>query len=226
MTSAVSTEQRDGVLVITMDDGKVNALTLDLSSELSEALSRAEAEPAIHAAVLAGRPGRFSAGFDLSLIQSGDRAAIASMVHGGGRLVRQIYGLGVPVVGACTGHAIAAGALVLLGCDVRIGADIEVKVGLNEVAIGATLPGWAHAIAAARLSRRHHQRAVLNAVLYDPRGAVDAGFLDAVVLGDDVISAATEAAASMSNLDPAAYRSTVKAVRGATLEEMQADLER
>ena len=172
--------------------------------------------------VIAGRPGRFSGGFDLSVVRGGDAAAIGEMVDSGGALVAQAYGASVPVVAACTGHAVAAGALLLLGCDYRVGPDAEVKIGLNEVAIGLTLPEWALAIAAERLSRRHLQASVANAQLYNGAGAVAAGFLDAVVEPDAVLAAAMNHAAVLAELDPAAYAATVKALRGRTLARMAA----
>ena len=76
---------------------------------------------------------------------------------------------------------------MLLGCDVRIGADIDCKIGLNEVAIGMVLPDWALTIAQDRLSRRHIQLAVATAQVTDGDGAVDAGFLDEVVPEADVL---------------------------------------
>ena len=81
------------------------------------------------ALVLHGRPGKFSAGFDLSVMTAGDIGAISALVSDGGALVRTLYGSSIPVVAACTGHALAAGALVLLGCDVRVGADVDCKIG-------------------------------------------------------------------------------------------------
>ncbi|MEL6982061.1 MAG: enoyl-CoA hydratase-related protein, partial [Actinomycetota bacterium] len=121
----------------------------------------------------------------LGVMGSGDLDAVGEMVGAGGALVAHAYGAGVPVVAACTGHAVAAGALLLLGCDHRVGPDASIKIGLNEVAIGLTLPDWAMAIAADRLSKRHLQASVVNARLVDGQGAVDAGFLDAVVAPDD-----------------------------------------
>ena len=110
---------------------------------------------------------------------------MASLVSDGGALVRTLYGSSIPVVAACTGHALAAGALVLLGCDVRVGADVDCKIGLNEVAIGMVLPDWAFTIAVDRLSKRHLQRAVATARITSAAGAVDAGYLDEVVPADD-----------------------------------------
>jgi len=219
-TGGLSRRVEGRVLVVTMDDGRANALSIEQSRGLLGALADAEADADIAAVVIAGRPGRFSGGFDLGVIGSGDGARIREMVDGGGELVRRAYGCSVPVVAACTGHAVAAGALLLLGCDHRVGPDADVKIGLNEVAIGLTLPGWALTIAAERLSRRHLQRSVANARLFDGKGAVDAGFLDEVVAPDAVIATAIERASELAALDPSAYAGTVAALRGRTLEAM------
>lgn len=216
----ITIEQRGRVLVVTMDDGKANALSASVSGELQAAIARAEEDDGIGAVVIAGRPGRFSGGFDLAVIQGGDPAAIGAMVSAGGALVARAYGSGVPVVAACTGHAVAAGALLLLGCDHRVGPDSPIKIGLNEVAIGLTLPDWALAMAIERLSRRHLQASVVDARLYDGRGAADAGFLDVAVDPDDVVEVAIEEANTLAELDPRAYAVTVAAMRGPVLERM------
>ncbi len=216
----VSVEQRGRVLVATMDDGKANALAASLSGELRAVIDRAEADDGVGAVVIVGRPGRFCAGFDLGVMGSGDLDAVAEMVSAGGALVAHAYGAGVPVVAACTGHAVAAGALLLLGCDHRVGPDAAIKIGLNEVAIGLTLPDWAMAIATERLSRRHLQASVVNARLVDGQGAVDAGFLDVAVAPDAVIETAIAEATALAELDPKAYAMTVKALRTPVLDRM------
>lgn len=218
--SPVSVTRHGRVLLATMDDGRANAVSTTLSDALRTVIRQAESDPDVGAVVIAGRSGRFSGGFDLGVIRGGDAAAVRAMVDGGGALVAEAYGAGVPVVAACTGHAVAAGALILLGCDHRVGPDADVKIGLNEVAIGLTLPDWALAIAAERLSRRHLQASVVNAQLYNGSGAVAAGFLDRVVAPDAVIETALEHAAVLAELDPAAYAATVQALRGPTLARM------
>ena len=226
MTQAqgVTLERRDSVLIVHLDDGKANALSSSIISALIDAIDQAEADDTIGAVVLHGRPGRFSAGFDLKVMLSGDFGAVAALVSEGGDLVRRLYGSSVPIVAASTGHALAAGALMLLGCDVRVGADIDCKIGLNEVAIGMVLPNWAITIAQERLSRRHIQLAVATAQVTDSRGAVDAGFLDAVVPEAEVLDAAMAKAQELAALDGRAYAGTVLALRGPVLDRMAAQI--
>jgi enoyl-CoA hydratase len=221
----LTTEQRGGVLVVTVDDGKANAFSTSLLTELAGLLAQAETDRAIGSMVIAGNGSAFFAGFDLGVIRGGDRAAIAELVSAGGAFVRMCYGAGIPVVGAANGHAVAAGALLLLGCDHRIGVEGPVKIGLNEVAIGLSLPGWAITISQDRLSRRFLQRCVVDAELLDGATAVGAGFLDEAVAADRVVDRAVEVAADLADrLDPAAYRATARSWRGHVLATMDAGI--
>jgi len=220
-SAAVTTERRDGVLVVHLDDGKANALSFDMIAAVGAALDDAEADDSIRAMVLHGRPGRFSAGFDLGVMLGDDMSAIIGLVADGGALVHRLYGSPLPVVAASTGHALAAGALLLLGCDVRVGGDVEAKVGLNEVAIKMVLPDWALTIAVERLSKRHLQRALANARVTMPRDAVDVGFLDEIVDEADVLDRAVVLAEELATtLDPSAYSRTIRAIRGPVLDAM------
>ena len=225
MTSEhVSLERRDSVLVVHLDDGKANALSSSMIGAIGAALDQAESDDSIGAVVLHGREGKFCAGFDLSVMRGGDISAMANLVCDGGELVSRLYGSSIPVVAACTGHALAAGALLLLGCDVRIGADVDCKIGLNEVAIGMVLPDWAFNIAIERLSRRHLQLAVATARITDARGAVDVGYLDEVAPVDAVLETAVARATELATLNGRAYAGTVRALRGELIAEMAAQI--
>ncbi|WP_040496015.1 crotonase/enoyl-CoA hydratase family protein [Ilumatobacter nonamiensis] len=224
-TQAVSTERLDGgVLLCHIDDGKANALSKDIIASVLAALDEAESDDSVTSFVVHGREGKFSAGFDLNVMRSGDLAAMSDLVSDGGELVRRLYDASVPVVAACTGHALAAGALVLLGCDVRVGADIDCKIGLNEVAIGMVLPDWAFTISLARLSNRHVQRSVATARITNAADAVDVGYLDEVAPADQVLDVAVARAAEFAALHPGAYRGTVAKLRGEVVSTMAAQI--
>jgi enoyl-CoA hydratase len=221
MTDALTIERRGPVLVLHLDDGKANALTFELIAAIGSAVADAEDDGDVGAVVIHGREGRFSGGFDLGVMLGGDFGQIIGLVSDGGDMVRQLWGSAVPVVAACTGSAVAAGALTLLGCDVRVGADVPCKIGLNEVAIKMVLPDWALTIATERLSKRHVHRATANARLTGAHEAVDVGFLDEVVPADRVLDRAVEIATELAEtLDPSAYGRTVEKVRGGLLTEM------
>lgn len=219
----VGYEIRDQVAVIGIDNGKANALSPDVLDALHDAFGRTEADPSVRVVVLAGKPGIFSGGFDLNVMRE-DFVAAIRLVHRGGELVRRLYGLTKPVVAACTGHAIAGGALLLLGCDLRVGADGPFKIGLNEVAIGMVLPDWAIAIARERLDPTAVQRATMLARIHSPGEAVSAGFLDVLVAPEDVLDVAVNEGRALAMLNADAYAKSVTAVRGRALEILDATL--
>lgn len=221
MSEPVTIERRQEVAVLRLDDGKANALSPGMLSAIQAGLDPAEKDAS--AVLLVGRPGRLSAGFDLKVMQTGPEAA-RDMVAAGVELLLRLYEFPVPVVTACTGHAIAAGALLLLASDARIGASGEGRIGLNEVAIGMTLPRFALELAQDRLSRRHFTRAVLEAELYAPEEAVDAGYLDRVVEPGALFDTAFAEATRLASLEQPAFRATKRAARAARAEAIRASL--
>jgi enoyl-CoA hydratase len=221
MSELVGYELRDRVALLRFDDGKANAVSQAALAALRGALERAEREAG--AAVLLGRPGRFSAGFDLSVMKSGPDAARA-LVSAGGELLVRIVESEIPLVAACSGHALAMGALLLLAADLRIGAAGDFRIGLNEVAIDLTLPRFALELARERLSRRQLGRATTLAEVYDPTGALAAGFLDRAVAPEQLEAEAMAAAAQLAGLPRGAYRATKRKLRGALAERIRATL--
>jgi len=215
----------DVVATITMDDGKVNALSPAMQAGLNKALDQAEADGAV--VVLSGRDGVFSAGFDLGVMRGGGDEAV-SMVRGGFDLAHRLLSFPTPVVVACTGHAIAMGVFLLLTGDYRVGADGPYKLVANEVAIGMTLPRAAIEILRQRVAPAHFNRAAILAEIYTPSNGVEAGFLDRVVEPSQVLAVSHEMALAFSKLDIAAHAATKRRLREQTLAvisgEFAADL--
>jgi enoyl-CoA hydratase len=209
---------RDRIALVTIANGKANALAPAVIAQLDAALTGAEdaGEEEVGALLITGAPGMLSGGFDLKVMRS-SAAAAGQLVTDGGALFTRFLGSEVPVVIACSGHAVAAGALMLLGADERVGARGEFRIGLIETEIGMVLPVWAAELARERLSPRQLQIATVGAKMYDPAGALEAGYLDAVVDPDLLEATAFEAAARWAKLPRAAYRGQVRVNRGAVL---------
>ena len=132
MASPVDLAIRDGVATLTLNDGKANALSLPMAQAIDAGLDRAAEARVV---VIRGRPGVLCGGFDLKVIRGGSAEDRAAMTGAGYRLLSRLYLLPTPLVFACTGHAVAAGALLLLTGDVRIGVRGEFRIGLNETAL-------------------------------------------------------------------------------------------
>lgn len=215
MSSPVAVTHHDTHTLITMDDGKANALGFAMLEGLDSALS--EAESAGKVVVLAGRPGKFCAGFDLSIMGQGGPEQ-ARLLRAGADLSLRMVKFPLPVVLAVTGHALAMGALVCLSADYRVGVEGPFKLGLNEVAIGMTLPWFGVELARDRLTRNAFNPAVNLAQIYNPEDAVAAGYLDAVVEPDAFMPHVEAVAAGLGQLNMTAHAETKLRTRAAFID--------
>jgi enoyl-CoA hydratase len=215
-------ERDDRIARITLDDGKVNALSIPMLRELHAALDQAEADGAV--VVLGGREGYLSAGFDLGVFRD-EPERLPEMLRLGATLCERLLGFPTPVLAACSGHAIAAGSFLLLSADARIGVEGPFKIGLNEVRIGLTMPLFVIELARHRLAPAHFDRAVISAVMYEPTDAVTAGFLDRAVPAADFDEAIAAAAADLVGLNPEAHAATKLRARAAALTALHDAIE-
>ena len=210
MGTRVSYEHSEGISTISMDDGKVNAMSVAMMEEINAALDQAQENGSV--VVLTGREGVFSAGFDLAVFKQG-MEPLMEMLRAGAKLAERMLSFPSPIVAACSGHAIAMGSFLLMASDVRIGTQGPFKIGLNEVAIGMTLPYFGVELARARLAVTHLERSVGLAQVYEAAGAVEAGYLDEAVEESELLPRATALAEQLANLDMEAHRNTKERIR-------------
>jgi enoyl-CoA hydratase/carnithine racemase len=196
----------DGVARITIDDGKVNALSPAMLEELHDAFGRAATAEA--PVVLRGREGIFSAGFDLKVLTGTGGTAAADLLKAGFTLSERMLSHPAPVVVACTGHAIAMGVFLVLSGDYRIGVRGPYRLTANEVAIGMTLPRSALEICQYRVLPGFFDRTVVLAEVFPPDTAVAAGILDAVADPDGFDAAVEEAVTRVKGLNQRAHYAT------------------
>ena len=207
------------IAVITLKNGKVNAISPQIISEINSALDQAEALSAV--VILTGQAGIFSGGYDLKTMKESSAAAVA-LVTQGSTLARRMLSFPFPIVGACSGHAIAKGGFLLLSCDYRIGSIGPFKIGLNEVTIGMTMHQAGIELARNRIPINYLTRSVINAELYDPKTAVLAGFLDTIVEPEQLMATAIAAANQLLTLNMTAHHGTKLRERKLILDALDA----
>jgi enoyl-CoA hydratase len=218
----VELEISNEIALITFDDGKKNAFTLEGLTAINTALDEAEARA--KAIVLAGRPGSFCAGFDLATMTSGDVDAITALGQTGGRLAARLYAQPKPLLAACTGHAFTIGAFCLLACDTRIGEQGAFKFGFNETAMGMVMPAWGFELLKARINPHKFIPTVTQSQIYGPEGAVEAGILDELVEEGKAIETAMAMVEQLSALPADAYAGNKLVIRQQALTVMREDL--
>jgi len=207
MTDQIATLTTEGdVSIITLNDGKANVFSPEMSSTVSNLLDQVPGDKG--SLVITGRPGIFSAGFDLKIISSEDADAVAAMVKAGFTLLARIYNFPRPVIAACSGHGVALGAFLLCCADYRLGAKGQFIVQANETRNNMSIPTPILEISKSRISKTHWYRAILNAEAYPVEKAIEPGYLDEVTEPDNLMIRAMEVANDLATLGHPHYKLT------------------
>ncbi len=222
MSDLVAYQLDDGVATLTLSNGKVNAISNEVVAAFNAALDQAEQDRAV--VIITGQPGILSGGYDLKIMTSSPQAAL-DLVAAGSTLARRMLSHPFPVVVACSGHAVAKGAFLLLSGDYRVGVEGPFSIGLNEVQIGMTMHNAGIELARDRLNKSAFDRSVINGEMYDPTGALQAGFLDKVVSPDALSDTARTVALQLKKINMKAHHQTKLKVRKRFLEALDLAIE-
>ncbi len=218
MNEFVTYQSEEKCAIITINNGKANAISHQVIEGLNKSLDKAHQENKV--VILTGQNGIFSAGFDLKVMTESSESA-KKLVTKGSKLSLKMLSFPQPIIVLCSGHAIAKGAFLLLSSDYRIGVDGDFKIGLNEVMIGMTMQHAGISIAKARLSKVYLNRSINNAEIYTPKEAVKAGFLDVLVPENQQLETAIKVAEMFSKLNKKAHFETKLKVRKKQLKELE-----
>jgi len=128
------------VLTLTLNrPDKLNALNIELTTALLDALRRASTDSTIRCIILTGAGRAFCSGGDLSLIADARRRnagqELESLIRGGSRVALAICDAPVPVLAAVNGAAAGAGMNIALACDIRIASE-NAAFGQNFAKVG------------------------------------------------------------------------------------------
>lgn len=223
MTNELVKLNTDGdVSIITLDDGKANVFSPLMTEAIESLLDQVPQDKG--ALLIAGRSGIFSGGFDLKIMSSGDMEEIKRMVKVGFTLLTRIYSFPRPVVCACTGHAIALGAFLLLCGDYRLGAEGDFMIGANEVRNNMSVPEPILELSRTRINKTHWFRAILNAEMYAPNKAISAGYLDETIDPEKLMDLALKKASDLATLDHPVYQITKELDQAKTLNRIKSSI--
>ena len=187
-----------------------------MSSELMHRLLAEVRAEAGRPLLLVGADGAFSAGLNLKEVASLDVVGMTRFLQLLDDLVEALYEYPGPTVACVDGHAIAGGCVLALCCDWRVAADrADLRIGLNEVALGLEFPPRIMALVRDRVPRRHLERVLLEAGLHDPRTACEVGLIDEVA--PEPVAAAEAALGRLAGVPAATYRATKRTLRAGVL---------
>jgi enoyl-CoA hydratase len=221
MSARTRIDMGDGVARITLDDGKVNAMSTAMLGEILDALAAAERAEAI--VVLSGREGIFSAGFDLPTFRQGVDATL-EMLRAGVAVIDRLLRFPFPVVTVCTGHAYPMGAFLMMSADVRLALAGPWRIGMNEVAIGLMVPYFAVELARHRLTPPGFAR-VSTAPMFEPDEARALGYVDRVLDADALAQAVEAEVTRLRGLDMKSFAATKSRINGRVLDAVRSAAE-
>lgn len=207
MSEKIATiKKEDDISIITLDDGKANVFSPEMSNQLNSCLDQVDTESGC--LIITGREGMFSAGLDLKTIQSGDVDRIVEMSSRAFKLLARIFSFPRPVIAACSGHGIALGTFLICCCDYRIGIKGDYMLGANEMRTNMVIPTPILELIKFRVNDSHKYRAVLGAEMYNFNQAQEAGLIDDVVEIDNLMTAAKDKAKDLATMGHPSYTMT------------------
>ncbi len=212
----------DGVTVIRLAREPANVMDTDLSLALAGALEECDARADTCAIVLTGSGTVFSAGVDLFRVLDGGREYLETFIPALGRLFEAAGSVGVPLVAAVNGHAIAGGCVLACACDFRILTSEGATIGLPELRVGVPFPSAALAAVCARVPRRFQREAILLGRIYDPAGALERGLVDELADPDRVLPRAIEVARELGSVPRPVFDVTKRQLASAGWGELGA----
>ncbi|HUJ28812.1 MAG TPA: enoyl-CoA hydratase/isomerase family protein [Myxococcales bacterium] len=203
-------ESRGSVALVTLQSGKVNAVGPDFVERMHALLDGARDARAL---VLTGAGNAFSAGLDLPSLIELDRPTMRGFIDRFDALMLRIFELPVPAVAAMNGHAIAGGCVLALQCDVRLAADKEARIGLNEVQLGIGLPAVVLETLRWQVPASSLAPIALEGRLFQPREALQLGLVHEVLPEAELVEKALQRAAALASMPPSGVRMVKSALR-------------
>ena len=136
-------------------------------------------------------------------------------------LLTRIYAHPQPVIVGCDGHAIGLGAFLLLAADVRLGSATDFHIALPETALGMGFNPVLLTLVRDRIASIQQTTAVLQSKQFNAEEALAAGFLDAIVDQDSLLSECQAHAEHLSQLPAEAYAMNKEDLRSHSLMTMR-----
>jgi enoyl-CoA hydratase/carnithine racemase len=220
----IETEVVNGVGVVRLSHGKVNALDLELCRTIEQTMRDLDdPEGPVRAVVVTGAGRAFSAGVDLKRVVDGGAAYVAEFLPALGAAFRAVFDLGKPVVAAINGHAIAGGCVLAAACDRRIMASGTGTIGVPELRVGVPFPYAALEIMRFALGPAAARRAIFDGANHRPEAALSLGLADELSDPTGLLDRAVAVAGRMATDIPAdTFRHTKAQLR----EEINERLDR
>lgn len=202
----VRAEHKDGIAILKLNKGVINALDLQFVDELGDSVCRARDDSDVYGIVLTGSNNKFfSMGFDIPQLLGFTRKNLEVFYRTFNRVCMDLYTLSKPTVAAITGHAVAGGCILALCCDYRFIAEGKRLMGLNEIRLGLPVPYPGECILKQVVGERYAREIMYTGEFYRPEKSFRLGLVDRVLPVKKVLSMSINKAESIGVLSHEAF---------------------
>lgn len=211
LTNPVRTEAKEGVLTITLNRPKANAINVATSRALYAAFKQLQDDPALRVAIITGTGRFFSAGWDLGAAAQGE-AIDADHGPGGFAGLTEFFALSKPVIAAVNGLAFGGGFELALAADLVVAAE-HAEFALPEVKLGMVADSGGLQRLPRRLPRAIATELLLTGRRMSAQEAARWGLVNQVVAAEALMQTAWDLAASIVQNAPLALAAVKEVLR-------------
>lgn len=214
----IKTQNKDGMISITLNSPPLNVLTIAMMEELIDALGWANKQPG-HLVVLAAEGKAFSAGVDIA-DHTPDK--VGTMIDVFDRLFYAMNTIDKPIIGVINGPALGGGYEVVLFCDLVVASE-KAKFGQPEIAVGV-FPPIACYLLPRLLSWPRALEIILGGEVFNAARAEQLGLVNKVIPAESFAVGVEEYLKKFLAMSPAVLALTKKAARAGLNKDFKAGL--
>ena len=213
-------EDRDRIAVLRMEHGKVNAIDIDLLTELREEIAGLR-DSGADAVVITGTGRNFSAGLDLLRLLEGGDDFLRQLLPALHAALLELYTFPRPTVAAVNGHAIAGGFVLACACDCRVVAEGAARLGITELSVGVPFPAAPLEMVRSVLGEHRCRDLMYSGRLISTEESHALGFADELVEPDGLLDRATEIATKWGASPVGAFELTKRQLQAPVVERLE-----
>jgi len=212
--------EKDGIAVVTLNRGKVNAVNEALIDELRATFEKLKDDRAVRATILTGQGKFFSFGFDVPEFISYPRDDFDRFLTKFTGCCTYLYTFPKPLVIAINGHAIGGGCMLSLTGDYRIMVLGKAKIALNEITFGASIFAGTVEMLRASIGQKNAEMITYSGAMYTGEQANHFGLVDDVATEDTLLREAGKIADDLGKKDAAPFRHIKSMMRTPVAEQI------
>lgn len=217
----ISVSKDNGIAIVTLNRGKVNALNEPLIEQLSRTFTDLEDDNTVEAVVITGQGKFFSFGFDIPEFLGYSKDSFTRYLIKFTNLYTSMFLFQKPIVAALNGHTIAGGCMLSLACDFRIMVSDKAKISLNEISFGALVFAGSIELLKSCVNQRNSESILFSGKMYSAYEAIQLGLIDQISSSEKLIEDSKNVAREYANKDKTAFKSLKNLLRNPVAEEMK-----